>query len=186
MMKLVASIPYLNKIIKYMDYMTHLFSFANISQFSTEISNYWYIKIHRKNGILSKNKLSLFLCQRPGGIFFPMCGRAMRITMFIYIKLQISRMISDNIILRRNPLSQSFIFTLFYCILRMRKCYDCFLVFFFISMTRTQTDVQIKLSSAIDYLNYCQEVENVVCYKNKVFITHSLQFSLTKDLKVIS
>ena len=44
MMKLSAVIPYVKKIQKYINHVTHLLSSADISVFSPEISNFWYIK----------------------------------------------------------------------------------------------------------------------------------------------
>ena len=47
MMKLGKIIPYLKKIKKYMNHVTHLLTYADISIFSPEINKFSYIKKYR-------------------------------------------------------------------------------------------------------------------------------------------
>ena len=47
MMKLGTLIPYLKKIQKYLNHVTHHLSSADISIFLPEISKFWYIKKYR-------------------------------------------------------------------------------------------------------------------------------------------
>ena len=39
----------------------------------------------------------------------------------------------------------------------------------------------VRLFESTEYLDYWQAKENVVCYKNKVFVTQSSAFCLKKD-----
>ena len=44
--------------------------------------------------------------------------------------------------------------------------------------------VYVRLFESTEYLDYWQAKENVVCYKNKVFVTQSSAFRLKKDKEI--
>ena len=45
--------------------------------------------------------------------------------------------------------------------------------------------VYVRLFESTEYLDYWQAKENVVCYKNKVFVTQSSAFRLKKDRNTV-
>ena len=47
-------------------------------------------------------------------------------------------------------------------------------------ITGTQAKVNVGLSSSTDYIKYRQKTKSVFRYEKKVFVTHSLAFSLIK------